>query len=124
MLVYLSVLSQTIVRKVIRGYASKDTEAGKLISTRLGTVTLEQTITDCTELITKKRIRHLYLLVLEDGPVAGIISTSDVVGAIISNQASMTEHLCSVYHLGPTPPLFRAGMLRHGICRPVRSAAL
>ncbi len=79
-------------RKVIlMGRTSKDTKVGEIMSTKLTTVTPEQTVTDCMELMTEKRIRHLP--VLEGNNVTGIISIGDVVHAVISNQASMIEHL-------------------------------
>jgi CBS domain-containing protein len=79
-------------RKVIlKGRTSKDTKVGEIMSTNLITVTPEQNITDCMTLMADKRIRHLP--VLEGEQVVGIISIGDVVSAVISNQASMIEHL-------------------------------
>jgi CBS domain-containing protein len=79
-------------RKVIlKGRTSKDTKVGEIMSTNLITVTPEQNITDCMTLMADKRIRHLP--VLEGERVVGIISIGDVVSAVISNQASMIEHL-------------------------------
>lgn len=79
-------------RKVIlRDRTSKDTKVGEIMSTELTTVTPEQNVTDCMTLMTDKRIRHLP--VLDQGKVVGIISIGDVVSAVISNQASMIEHL-------------------------------
>lgn len=79
-------------RKVIlMGRTSKDTKVGEIMTTKLTTVTPEQNVTDCMQLMTDKRIRHLP--VLEGSKVAGIISIGDVVHAVISNQASMIEHL-------------------------------
>lgn len=79
-------------RKVIlMGRTSKDTRVGEIMSTDLTTVNLEQTVTDCMELMTEGRIRHLP--VMDEGRVVGVISIGDVVKAVISTQASMIEHL-------------------------------
>lgn len=79
-------------RKVIlMGRTSKDTRVGEIMSTDLTTVSLEQTVTDCMELMTEGRIRHLP--VMDEGRVVGVISIGDVVKAVISTQASMIEHL-------------------------------
>lgn len=79
-------------RKVIlKGRTSKDTKVREIMSTNLTTVRPEQNVTDCMELMTNKRIRHLP--VIDEGQVAGVISIGDVVKAVISNQASMIEHL-------------------------------
>ena len=79
-------------RKVIlMGRTSKDTSVGEIMSTSLTTVRPEQTVTDCMELMTDRRIRHLP--VLSDDKVVGVVSIGDVVKAVISNQASMIEHL-------------------------------
>jgi len=79
-------------RKVIlMGRTSKDTRVGEIMSTDLTTVRPDQTVTNCMELMTEGRIRHLP--VLDQGRVVGVISIGDVVKAVISTQASMIEHL-------------------------------
>lgn len=85
-------------RKVIlMGRTSKDTKVGEIMSTDLTTVRPEQTVTDCMELMTDRRIRHLPVVQGGSegttGKVVGVISIGDVVKAVISNQASMIEHL-------------------------------
>lgn len=76
---------------ILKGRSSKDTCVDEVMSTGLTTVRPDQSITDCMELMTEKRIRHLP--VIEEDRVVGIISIGDVVMAVISNQASMIEHL-------------------------------
>ena len=76
---------------ILKGRSSKDTCVDEVMSTGLTTVRPDQSVTDCMELMTEKRIRHLP--VVEEGRVVGIISIGDVVMAVISNQASMIEHL-------------------------------
>lgn len=50
-----------------------------------------QTIEECMQLMTDKRIRHLP--VLDDGALVGLISIGDVVREIISNKQSMINSL-------------------------------
>lgn len=76
---------------ILKGRSSKDTCVDEVMSIGLTTVRPDQSITDCMELMTEKRIRHLP--VIEEDRVVGIISIGDVVMAVISNQASMIEHL-------------------------------
>ena len=76
---------------ILKGRSSKDTCVDEVMSTGLTTVRPDQSVTDCMELMTERRIRHLP--VIEEGRVVGIISIGDVVMAVISNQASMIEHL-------------------------------
>lgn len=79
-------------RKVIlMGRTSKDTRVEEVMSTELTTVRSDQSVTDCMELMTDKRIRHLP--VVDDGQLGGVISIGDVVMAVISVQASTIEHL-------------------------------
>ena len=86
------VTERDYARKVIlMGRTSKDTRVGEIMSPNPTTVSPEQTVTDCMELMTDLRIRHLPGL--EDGQITGIVSIGDVVKAVISNQASMIEHL-------------------------------
>jgi CBS domain-containing protein len=79
-------------RKVIlMGRTSKDTRVEEVMSTELTTVRSEQSVTECMELMTDKRIRHLP--VVDDGALSGVISIGDVVMSVISVQASTIEHL-------------------------------
>ena len=79
-------------RKVIlMGRTSKDTRVSEVMSSKLTTVTPQQNVNDCMELMSGKRIRHLP--VLDGSIVVGVISIGDVVKAVMANQASMIEHL-------------------------------
>jgi CBS domain-containing protein len=50
-----------------------------------------QTVNDCMELMSERRIRHLP--VVEDSRVVGMISIGDLVQAIISDQQEEIEQL-------------------------------
>jgi CBS domain-containing protein len=55
------------------------------------TVTTDNTIEDCMNIMSDKRIRHLP--VVEDGHLVGMISIGDLVKHIIEEQKSIIEHL-------------------------------
>ena len=79
-------------RKVIlKGKASKDTPVSDIMSTKLVWVRPGQSIEDCMNLMTNRRIRHL--AVLEEGRLIGVISIGDVVKAIISEQEFTIQQL-------------------------------
>ena len=79
-------------RKVIlRGRNSRDTVIRELMTSNLITITPEQTIADCMNIMTDRHIRHLP--VLEGGKVVGLISIGDVVKSIISDQATTINQL-------------------------------
>lgn len=79
-------------RKVIlvdRG--SKDTTVADIMTADPVTVSPETTVTECMELMTIKRFRHLPVV---DGEVlVGVISIGDVVREVISDQKFMIEQL-------------------------------
>ncbi|NNL66869.1 MAG: CBS domain-containing protein [Myxococcales bacterium] len=79
-------------RKVIlRGKTSVDTPVAEIMSTELVSVTPQETVEDCMDKMTERRVRHLP--VLDDGELLGIISIGDVVAAIIEHQKHETEEL-------------------------------
>lgn len=79
-------------RKVIvKGRSSKSTLVSEIMSTAVLTTSSAQTVNECMELMTEKRIRHLP--VLEDNRVIGLISIGDLVQAIISDQQEEIEQL-------------------------------
>ncbi len=61
------------------------------MSTDVLTTTSAQTVNDCMQLMTEKRIRHLP--VVENNSVIGMISIGDLVQAIISDQQEEIEQL-------------------------------
>jgi CBS domain-containing protein len=79
-------------RKVIlHGKSSKELPVREIMSKTVHSVHPDESIEDCMEKMTDKRIRHLP--VIEDGRLAGIISIGDVVKAIIAEQESTIKHL-------------------------------
>ncbi len=81
-------------RKIIlKNKASKETLISEIMSRDVITINPLETIDDCMELMSSKRIRHIP--VLENDKVIGIISIGDVVKAIIQNQQATIEQLNS-----------------------------
>lgn len=76
---------------IIKGRSSESTRVSEIMSTDVLTTSSAQTVKDCMELMTEKRIRHLP--VVEDNNVIGMISIGDLVQAIISDQKEEIEQL-------------------------------
>ncbi len=79
-------------RKIIlKGKRSANTLVREIMTHKVISVTSDQSIEDCMQLITEKRIRHLP--VYTGDQLLGIISIGDVVKAIISEQEFVIEQL-------------------------------
>lgn len=79
-------------RKVILlGRESRKTTVGEIMTPDPVTVSMEDTVDECMELMTNNRFRHLP--VVEDGQLRGVISIGDVVGAVIEKQKFMIDQL-------------------------------
>lgn len=76
---------------VLHGRVARDTPVGDLMSSVVFTVGPSQSIEDCMELMTDKRVRHLP--VVDEGELIGIISIGDVVNSIIKRQRHMIRQL-------------------------------
>jgi len=63
----------------------------EIMSTEVLTTASSQTVNQCMELMTERRIRHLP--VVEDNHVIGMISIGDLVQAIIADQQEEIEQL-------------------------------
>lgn len=86
------VTERDYARKVIlKGRQSRDTLVLEIMSTPVTFVTPQQTIGECMQLMTSRRIR--YLPVLESGRIAGIVSVGDVVNWVIQDQEQTIRHL-------------------------------
>jgi CBS domain-containing protein len=76
-------------RKVIlKKRSSHDTPVGDIMTAPAISVTLEDTIHRCMQLMTDGKFRHLP--VVSNGRVAGMLSIGDLVKAVIKDQ---TEHI-------------------------------
>ncbi|MEK6562528.1 MAG: CBS domain-containing protein [Candidatus Binatota bacterium] len=72
-------------RKVIlKGKSSLDTPVKEIMTQDFIWVRPEQTVEECMEIVTEKRVRHLPVLV--DDQVVGIISIGDLVKAVIDEK--------------------------------------
>jgi len=79
-------------RKVIlldRG--SRDTKVSEIMTPEVVTVEPGRTVTECMELMTERRFRHLPVVV--DDELVGVISIGDVVKAVISEQRFLIQEL-------------------------------
>ena len=81
-------------RKVILlGRSSADTPVWQIMSAPVTTVTPEEEVHRCMEIMTEQRIRHLP--VIERGKMMGMISIGDLVKSIIDEQQFMIEQLAN-----------------------------
>jgi CBS domain-containing protein len=79
-------------RKVIlQGKSSKSTPVSDIMTANVITVNLNNSIEDCMELMSNRRIRHLP--VVDEGRVVGLLSVSDIVKIIIQNQKEVIDNL-------------------------------
>jgi CBS domain-containing protein len=79
-------------RKVIlRGKSSQATPVSDLMSSPVTSVSPDDTIETCRELMTARHIRHLP--VLENGSLIGLVSIGDVLKATISEQKTLIQDL-------------------------------
>jgi CBS domain-containing protein len=70
---------------------SRDTLISEIMTANVITVSPSDSIEHCMGLMSEKKIRHLP--VADNGKVAGLISISDVVTAIIESQKETISHL-------------------------------
>jgi CBS domain-containing protein len=76
---------------ILKGKSSKDTPISELMTKNPFTVTADNSIEDCMDIMTKKHIRHLP--VVDGERITGVISIGDVVKQIMDEQRSIIEHL-------------------------------
>jgi len=76
---------------IIRGRRAHETLVREAMTAPLLTVTPEQTMEDCMELMTARRIRHLP--VMEEEELIGMVTIGDVVMQVINTQRSTIEQL-------------------------------
>lgn len=76
---------------IIKGRKAKTTPMSEVMTPNVITVSPNQSIEICMQLMSSKRIRHLP--VVENGKVKGILSISDIVTAIIREQKDHIQNL-------------------------------
>ena len=79
-------------RKVILlGRSSAETQVWQIMSSPVVTVSPDQDVRQCMQVMTHRRIRHLP--VVEQGRMVGVISIGDLVRAVIEEQDHTIEQL-------------------------------
>jgi CBS domain-containing protein len=79
-------------RKIIlQGRSSRETSVAEIMTRKLITVKLNDSVEDCLQIMTSSRVRHLPVM---DGPkMAGIVSIGDLVNWIIGVQSNAIDDL-------------------------------
>lgn len=86
------VTERDYARKIaLRGRSSRETTVAQVMSTPPLTVSPEDTVEACMQLVTDQRHRHLP--VVQDERVVGIVSIGDLVKAMLEKQQQTIEHL-------------------------------
>jgi CBS domain-containing protein len=76
---------------VLSGKASKDTAVREVMSDEVQSVTPDQTVPRCIELMTDKRIRHLP--VVEGGEVIGMLSIGDLLKEMLGHHEQLLRQM-------------------------------
>ncbi len=71
--------------------SSHETRVSEIMTSKVETVALDDSIDRCMELMTEGRFRHLP--VVEGGTVVGVVSIGDVVKAVIERQQALIGDL-------------------------------
>jgi CBS domain-containing protein len=97
----LGILSERdcVRRVMLLGRAARDTRVGQVMSGAVRTVSLHDSIDQCMQLMTERRLRHLP--VIDNGQLVGMISVGDAVKAQLSDQEDLISGLESYIH-GPS----------------------
>jgi CBS domain-containing protein len=84
------------LKVILRGRSATDTAVRDIMSSPVLTVSLDTTVTQCMQLVTDRRVRHLP--VVDGGRVVGMVSIGDLVKAVIAEQQQQIEQLESYIH--------------------------
>ena len=84
------------LKVILRGRSATDTAVRDIMSSPVLTVSLDTTVSQCMQLVTDRRVRHLP--VVEGGRVVGMVSIGDLVKAVIADQQQQIEQLESYIH--------------------------
>jgi CBS domain-containing protein len=76
---------------VLKGRSSKETPVREIMTEKIFYVNPDSTFNECMALFTERRIRHLP--VLQDDKLVGVISSGDVIKAIISEQEFIIDQM-------------------------------
>jgi CBS domain-containing protein len=76
---------------IIQGRKAQKTPLSEVMTPHVFTVSPKMDIEDCMKLYSEKKIRHLP--VVDNGKVVGMLSTGDIVNAIIREQMAQIEYL-------------------------------
>jgi len=76
---------------VLRNRASSSTLVSEIMTQQVVTVTPDDTVEHCMQVMTERRIRHLP--VIEDGQVRGVVSIGDLVKSLIEQQRRDIDQL-------------------------------
>jgi CBS domain-containing protein len=76
---------------ILKGKSSKDTPIRDLMTHKLITVSMEDSVEACMQLMTDKKIRHLP--VVENEVLVAVISIGDVVRFLLKEQEDIINHL-------------------------------
>jgi CBS domain-containing protein len=76
---------------VLMGRSSKETPIGDIMTANLHTISLNESIDHCMEMMSNHKIRHLP--VIDNNRVTGMVSIGDVVKFIIEDQKRTIQQL-------------------------------
>jgi len=84
-------------RKVIlKGRSSSDTPVRQIMSAPVITVRADQSVAECMQLMTERRVRHLP--VVQTDRVVGVVSIGDLVRSVVEEQQQTIEQLEQYIH--------------------------